>query len=140
MPPRSVLRAVTEEPAKGRSRPSIPESNSLAPGRDAGSVLRAVTQKRKGCGAHPQTNPGTDRAAVRLARVPQKPAQGRLGPSNDEELGSIPPSQVPLCGRVPQKPAQGRLGPPNDAKLASISPRQAPLRGRAPQKKRGAKG
>jgi hypothetical protein len=38
-----------------------------------------------------------------LRAVTQKPAQGRLGPSNDEELGSIPPSQVPLCGRVPQK-------------------------------------
>ncbi len=32
----------------------------------------------------------------------RKPAQGRLGPANRQELCRIPPSQAPLCGRDPQ--------------------------------------
>jgi hypothetical protein len=36
-------------------------------------------------------------------RVSRKPAQGRLGPSNGQELAAIPPSQTPLCGRVSKK-------------------------------------
>jgi hypothetical protein len=33
--------------------------------------------------------------------VLDKPAQGRLGPPNNQELCKPPPSQGPLCGRVP---------------------------------------
>jgi hypothetical protein len=44
--PGSVLRAFTEEPAKGRSRPSLFASTPMRV-RDPGSVLRAFTQERR---------------------------------------------------------------------------------------------
>jgi putative inorganic carbon (HCO3(-)) transporter len=39
--------------------------------------------------------------ALRRLSAPDQPAQGRLGPRNDQELRSAPPSQTPLSGRVP---------------------------------------
>src|SRR6185437_8310352 len=35
-------------------------------------TLRAFSEKRNGCGAHHRTKQGTDRAALRFARLPQK--------------------------------------------------------------------
>jgi hypothetical protein len=35
------------------------------------SVLRAVSEERKGCGAHPEMGQELFRAALRFARVPQ---------------------------------------------------------------------
>ena len=89
--------------------------------------------ERKGCGAHLQTDQELLRAALRFARVPQKPAQGRFGPPDYQELGTVRPSRTPLCGRVPQKPAQGRFGPPNYQELGTVRPSQAPLCGRVSQ-------
>ena len=119
---------------------------------------KVADSERKGRGAHPQARLG--RAALRFARVPQKLAQGRLGPPNCRELGTVRPSQAPLCGpvpgkrkgcgahhqtdqelfraalrlaRVPQKLAQGWLGPPNCRELGIVRPSQAPLCGCVPQ-------
>jgi hypothetical protein len=135
---------VSPWPAKGRSRPSIPESNSLALGRDPGSVLRAVAQKpAKGRSrpSIPESNslaPGRDAGSV-LRAVAQKPAKGRSRPS-------IPESNSLALGRdagsvlraVAQKPAKGRSRPsiPESNSLAPGRDAGSVLRAVA-QKKRG---
>jgi hypothetical protein len=134
--PRSVFRAATQEPAQGRlGPPNRQELLKLPPSMlccTHAPLCGRVSQKRKRCGAHPQT----DRAAFRFACVPQKPAQVRLGPPNRQELLKLPPSMLccthaPLCGRVPQKPAKGAAAP---SLQPSNNARRTPFCGRVPQK------
>jgi amino acid adenylation domain-containing protein len=97
------------------------------------AVAAKGAPKRKGGGAHPQGHEELFRAASRLARDSQGPAQGRLGHLSREDFASTPPSEVPLCGRDSQGPAQGRLGHLFREDFASTPPSEAPLCGRDSQ-------
>ncbi len=51
--------------------------------------------------------------------APEQPAQGRLGPPDDQELPRVRPSQAPLCGQVPQTTKYGAVESRADAKACA---------------------
>jgi hypothetical protein len=71
-----------------------------------------VAQKRKGCGAHHQSNQKLARAALRFARIQMKRTGRRLRPQTKEEpQQNWPPPRRVRCARVPQKRTGRRVRP-----------------------------